>query len=544
MATGYGPWLATDDWRAIVEANVTSDTSDSATVRVVAKIQSAYITSSGARGRTGRNGSYGSWSNVGVKPGGTYTMRTDSYTVAKTHSAQSVNFQAQGNVSVSGYSGSGTSTAQVTLTIGAKASYAVTYNANGGSGAPGAGTKWYGETYAISTTRPTRANYNFLGWATSSSATSAAYQPGGSYTGNAALTLYAVWQLAATPPSVTALAAYRSDSSGERVDDATEDTTHVTVEYGWSVDSGATSRRVQISLGGAAQAAIALAANSGTGSVTYEKALGRSATLVVSATLTDSTHGLSATRAVTVPVVFKPFSMANRGLSAAFFGVAGAAWSRILKVFGNVRVQDDSITAGANPTYDTYGRGLYLCDADAADIGYARAMKLASGLQGLQLEAIRSVGGANYYNTVNLLIGASGAKTVVVSAPAAWRSAISAAARTWTEIGYTTGTGLASFNAEPYAEMLIVAIMTNPDSGSWKQSSLTFPVNSTIIPFATDEGDMREVWMGGRGDSTAGYANSGMRMVCNVNSHCLRGVTANDGPTNKTSGMRWYVYAR
>lgn len=39
----------------------------------------------------------------------------------------------------------------------------------------------------------TRSGYTFLGWATSSSATSASYQPGGSYTANASVTLYAVW---------------------------------------------------------------------------------------------------------------------------------------------------------------------------------------------------------------------------------------------------------------------------------------------------------------------------------------------------------------
>lgn len=86
-------------------------------------------------------------------------------------------------------------TLSATVTVPALDSYAVSYNANGGDGAPSSQTKWYNESLTLSTTRPTRTNYTFLGWSTSSSATSAQYQPGDAYTGNAALTLYAVWKL-------------------------------------------------------------------------------------------------------------------------------------------------------------------------------------------------------------------------------------------------------------------------------------------------------------------------------------------------------------
>lgn len=84
------------------------------------------------------------------------------------------------------------------VNVPAKPSYVVKYNANGGSGAPSAQTKWYGETLTLSSTRPTRTGYTFAGWATSSGG-SVAYQPGGSYTANSAVTLYAKW----TPISVT-----------------------------------------------------------------------------------------------------------------------------------------------------------------------------------------------------------------------------------------------------------------------------------------------------------------------------------------------------
>lgn len=73
--------------------------------------------------------------------------------------------------------------------------YKVSYNANGGSGAPSSQTKTYGTALTLNSTKPTKEGYNFLGWATSSSATTATYAAGGTYSENASVTLYAVWQL-------------------------------------------------------------------------------------------------------------------------------------------------------------------------------------------------------------------------------------------------------------------------------------------------------------------------------------------------------------
>ena len=49
-------------------------------------------------------------------------------------------------------------------------------------------------TLTLSNVIPTRSGFDFLGWSTNSTATSATYAPGGSYTTNAQVTLYAVWQ--------------------------------------------------------------------------------------------------------------------------------------------------------------------------------------------------------------------------------------------------------------------------------------------------------------------------------------------------------------
>lgn len=83
--------------------------------------------------------------------------------------------------------------ASMSYTVPSLASYTVKYNANGGSGAPSNQTKYYGKSLKLSSTKPTRTGYTFKGWATSSSG-SVAYASGASYTANASITLYAVWQ--------------------------------------------------------------------------------------------------------------------------------------------------------------------------------------------------------------------------------------------------------------------------------------------------------------------------------------------------------------
>lgn len=87
----------------------------------------------------------------------------------------------------------GTMTCSTSYTIPALTKYTVSYNANGGSGAPSAQSKYYGKTLTLSSTKPSRTGYTFKGWATSSSG-GVAYAARASYTANASVTLYAVWQ--------------------------------------------------------------------------------------------------------------------------------------------------------------------------------------------------------------------------------------------------------------------------------------------------------------------------------------------------------------
>ena len=120
---------------------------------------------------------------------GTYSISGNG-SATKTVAVTFKNYEEdwQGNVTESA-----TKNVSFSVSVPAWTSYAVKYNANGGSGAPSTQTKWKDQTLKLSTTKPTRTGYTFQGWATSASG-SVAYASGANYTANASVTLYAVWK--------------------------------------------------------------------------------------------------------------------------------------------------------------------------------------------------------------------------------------------------------------------------------------------------------------------------------------------------------------
>ena len=117
-------------------------------------------------------------------------------------------------------------------------SWTVSYNANGGTGAPGSQTKYYGSGLTLSSTKPTRGSsstnittsfnanggstastsltskkttsYTFSHWNTNSDNTGTTYAPGATYWGDANMTLYAQWSSSESYTSITLPSATRS----------------------------------------------------------------------------------------------------------------------------------------------------------------------------------------------------------------------------------------------------------------------------------------------------------------------------------------------
>ena len=75
-----------------------------------------------------------------------------------------------------------------------KTGYTIEYDANGGQNAPGTEYKNHNVNYTISETEPTKQGYTFIGWSTSSQATTAEYNKSSVYNKNESIKLYAVWK--------------------------------------------------------------------------------------------------------------------------------------------------------------------------------------------------------------------------------------------------------------------------------------------------------------------------------------------------------------
>ncbi len=144
--------------------------------------------------------------------------------------------------SFNGWSGSdgnvywpnGTYTGNSALTLTARwneITYTVSYNANGGSGAPGNQTKYYTSNLTLSGTKPNLTNYNFKGWSTYQNGP-VIYQPDSIYSNNANVTLWAVWELAYIKPRITNFSVHRCASDGS----SDENGTYIKVEAHWETD--------------------------------------------------------------------------------------------------------------------------------------------------------------------------------------------------------------------------------------------------------------------------------------------------------------------
>lgn len=218
--------------------NFNTDNGDSASKNVSFSVTvpawTSYTIKYNANGGTGVPGNQTKWKDQTLKLSTTKPTRTGySFLGWSTSStATSATYAAGANY---------TANSAATLYAVWKANtYTVSYNANGGTGAPGSQTKTYGVTLTLSSTKPTRTNYNFKGWGTSASATTVSYAAGASYTSNAAITLYAVWELAYTKPRITNLSISRCESDGTD----NESGTYARVKFNWATDKTVSSVKI------------------------------------------------------------------------------------------------------------------------------------------------------------------------------------------------------------------------------------------------------------------------------------------------------------
>lgn len=273
-------------------------------------------TSGSATFAVGSGGGKWVWTNIG----GTKTFRI---TMPTSGQSKKIGFSATVNTGVN----PATISASGEYTLSAITwEHTVSYNANGGTGAPDTQKKIYGSVLTLSSVRPTRDGYVFMGWATSS-AGDVAYMPGATYGADADVTLYAVWQIAYIKPTITGLTALRCDSKGSPKSDGT----YIKVTGSWQVDqtlnssNKATSVRIdyQETASGSPVKASETYPNTTSGKISQIIGNGKISTgsvYFVIVTITDLNG--SNQEEVIVPAQFRALDVANKGRSIAFGGTA------------------------------------------------------------------------------------------------------------------------------------------------------------------------------------------------------------------------------
>lgn len=169
--------------------------------------------------------------------------------------------------------------------------YTISYNANGGSNAPSKQTKTYGKTLELSSTKPTRVNYNFLCWSTSSTATTDTYSAGANFTTDANTTLYAVWQLAYVNPKITEFGVARYSYNSETGSYTRSDTgTYAHVFFKWSTFHDVTNVTIEWSVGGVVKGShtVTVSGKSGTVDEYIGGDISSESTYTVAITVADS----------------------------------------------------------------------------------------------------------------------------------------------------------------------------------------------------------------------------------------------------------------
>lgn len=243
--------------------------------------------------------------------------------------------------------------------------YTVRYNANGGSGAPANQTKTYGVTLTLSSTKPTRTNYNFKGWGTSANATTVTYAAGASYTANAAVTLYAVWELAYTKPRITNISITRCGSDGT----VSETGTYALVKFSWATDKTVSSVKIECN---GTTTSVTESSTSGTVSkVVGAGALSTESTYEVSIIVTDSLGSTTITNTLngTQFVV----DMINGGDGIAFGKPAelhGYADFNFSTRYRKSMLMENNVVLYGKSTDDVNQALLYINASNSINVGY------------------------------------------------------------------------------------------------------------------------------------------------------------------------------
>ena len=246
----YAVWI-----RSSAATNTTGTTAPSTTLSDWSDLQYVYI--SGTRTLTYDDNTTDTTASMptspvsGTDPWDGWVTTVSATTPTRTgYTFNGWNTQADGTGTNYAASAAITLTSDVTLYAKWTANtYAVTYNGNGNTGGsvPDSQTKTHGLDLTLRTNvnTLTKTNFAFSGWNTNASGTGTNYASGGTYTGNAALNLYAKWAALYTisfdSKGGSAVSDIQQSTAGGSIAKPTDPTKTGNTFGGWSTTDGGTT---------------------------------------------------------------------------------------------------------------------------------------------------------------------------------------------------------------------------------------------------------------------------------------------------------------
>lgn len=338
-----------------------------------------------------------------------------SYTIAKTTLAQTVTLGVS-TVNTSGYM-NGTSSTSVNISIKSLAGFDVKYDANGGSGAPSDQTKYFGVDLKLSSTKPTRSGYTFLGWATSSGG-SVVYQPGDTYTANSSVTLYAQWSLDYIVATISSFSVKRCDSTGASAADGT----YANVSASWEVHNGVNPSRLEIDYRLTSETTWTTGwstSSPGAQSGTVSQIIGGGnldpdSAYVIRFIVTESQG--SAYAQITMQAQFYVLDFGNKGKSIGMGCAApddhtGLDIGMVMRFMTQLHEVSPYITIGDPNPGGATSYGIYLCDSTDKRYANFRGYQSANDVIGSEMFAVRDVYGKTVFNGLRFTIDERGNKS-------------------------------------------------------------------------------------------------------------------------------------
>ena len=282
---------------------------------------------------------------------------SNAVTINKTTSLQTASIKLTASKASGAWKGSATAT--LTLdNISALPTYTISYDANDGEGSITEQSKIYGQDITLATANSgiTRNGYSLTKWNTAEDGSGTDYDLGATYSGNANLTLYAVWSANYRKPTISNYDAYRTTSSGDTFD---PNGTYVYIKFdytGGTSDGGVSyiAPRCTIKVNGIPKLDTTLSTE---GSESYRYgtyALTDTANIEVKLWNTNDTEGTTQTSQVSAATF--PIALLGDGTAMGIMTPAERGVNLKLpsgtKVAGNLQTtQINGVTVGSSPKF-------------------------------------------------------------------------------------------------------------------------------------------------------------------------------------------------